>query len=331
MSQILTLQYRPKTFAELIGQQSLTQAIQRQYESKREPLAWLFHGQTGGGKTTVARIMALSLQCTHQKEFGNPCDDCYKNRSDYSIHEINASEVSGVEQISQIVEGSEYRPHPPSRRKVYILDEAQRLSSAAQNLLLKYFEDTPKTTVWIVCTTEPEKILHTLRRRCMQFSLQPLKRKDVRELLINIASKEKCNKDLESLTDIIYQARIQSPALILMALEKFLAGIPAEKAVLAGDTTVDIKNLASRLYKGDLEEVHNIMKDATLEDAKLIRVAVSKYLNAILLKSLKPSNNLTWGILKLAEADRVSESMQVQYTSAILHMLCRKFGGGSPE
>ncbi len=331
MGQVLSIQYRPKTFGELVGQKTVTQAIQRQYQSKREPSAWMFHGQSGGGKTTIARILAMALQCKHQDEFGYPCEECYKNYSQFEIHEINASEVSGVDQIKEVVMGSEYKPMQPTRRKVYILDEAQRLSSASQNMLLKFFEDAPRTTVWIICTTEPEKILHTLRNRCIQFSVVPLKRKDIELLVKEIASKEKVKEDVEPFIEAVLEAKITSPRIILYSFEKFLAGVDPSVAVQSTDSAVDTRSMAVAITKGDLETVHNVMIGVTLEDVRVIRVAVSKYLTAMLLKTLGPANHVTWGITKLAEASRVEESMQVQYTAAVLHQLCRKFGGGKAE
>src|SRR6185503_10000650 len=146
-------------------------AFKSQAAPGRMPRAWMFIGQSGSGKTTIARILATSLNCTHN-EFGDPCSLCLKNSSKFQIHEINAGDISGVDDIREIAVGSQYAPISPTRRRVYILDEAQRISSAAQNLLLKYFEEAPRTTVWIVCTTEPDKILRTLRRRCMVYTMQ---------------------------------------------------------------------------------------------------------------------------------------------------------------
>ena len=331
MSQTFSLKYRPTSFGGLVGQSVLVKAIRNQYLSKREPTAWLFHGETGGGKTSLARILALSLQCDHQEEFGNPCKECRKRKTDFNIFEINASEVSGVEAVGDVVQTSNFAPLPPSKKRVYILDEAQRLSSAAQNLLLKYFEDAPKSTVWIICTTEPGKILRTLRRRCLQYPLTPLKMASIKTLVASIIEKEKLQIEIEGFLDAAFQSRLTSPGLILMALEKYVAGVSPETAVQGGETAIDTLRLNRAIVKGDLETVHQELKSATVEDARVIRSSVCQYLTTILLGTLSPGNNLSWGIEKLAEASRVEESVQLPYTIAMLHILCRKFGGGKAE
>src|SRR6266566_3384947 len=137
MSRPLAVSMRPRRLSELIGQETLVEVIRKKQET-RDPAAWMFTGPTGTGKTTVARIIAVSLQCKHQKQFGEPCDESLAARSSFSIREINASEVSGVEEIGAVAQASVYLTAPPSKRSVFILDEAQRLSPSSQNLLLKY-------------------------------------------------------------------------------------------------------------------------------------------------------------------------------------------------
>src|SRR6266481_4802829 len=186
MNQPLSIAFRPQSFESMVGSKKLIQMIRGHIESGRLPQAWLFSGETGTGKTTCARILALSLQCPHQDgkgRFGTPCQLCQKNKTMYDIMEVNASEVSGVQDIGKIAESSLYAPRPPSRYRIFILDEAMRLSSEAQNLLLKYFEDCPKTSIWIICTTNPQKILRTLRSRCVYYEIPGLKLDGIKELV----------------------------------------------------------------------------------------------------------------------------------------------------
>ena len=106
--QVLSLSARPQTLDELVGARNLVKMIRGHMTSGRVPAAWMFVGGSGAGKTTTARIVALSLQCTHQDIFGNPCADCQSHRSSFDITEINAAEASGVEETEQVIAGAFY-------------------------------------------------------------------------------------------------------------------------------------------------------------------------------------------------------------------------------
>src|ERR1700753_2162884 len=127
---------RPKRLSDMVGQEKLAHHIRSHYK-KGLPKAWLFFGSRGLGKTSIARVLALSLQCKHQKKFGEPCDICWKRYKSYPIYELNASDKTGVDDLRSFVEGSDYEVLGRGRR-VYILDEAHQISKAGQNLLLKY-------------------------------------------------------------------------------------------------------------------------------------------------------------------------------------------------
>src|SRR5258708_5704667 len=120
--QQLTLSFRPRTFKELVGQDKLIKRIRGRLK-KRTQTDWLFVGETGAGKTTVARIMAVSFQCKHQKEFGNPCKKCYKNKEFFDITEVNASQETGKEEMQKIISNADFFPKHGSKYKVFILDE----------------------------------------------------------------------------------------------------------------------------------------------------------------------------------------------------------------
>src|SRR6185436_8717716 len=118
MTRVLALSLRPRSFKGLYGQSKVIAAIKSQAATGRMPRAWMFIGQSGSGKTTIARILATSLNCTHN-EFGDPCSLCLKNSSKFQIHEINAGDISGVDDIREIAVGSQYAPISPTRRRVY--------------------------------------------------------------------------------------------------------------------------------------------------------------------------------------------------------------------
>ena len=330
MNQILTLSFRPQSLDEMVGQKHMVKMIRSRVKSGRMPAAWMFTGGSGSGKTTTARILALALQCDHQQEFGQPCDACRKQKSQFDIIEINASEASGIDETEQVIAGAFYNPKPPSKYRVYIFDEAQKLSSTSQNALLKYFEDSPKTTVWIICTTEPGKILRTLRRRCLTYAIPDLSMKGVSRLVEKTLQHTQSKKEAEPLVEALLEAGVCSPGFVVMAVEKYLDGEEPEKAAQVGlDAAVDTLRICRALVKGDWETVRQGMFAATPEDARAIRGAVGGYLKAILLDSQAGSRAkvVADGIKDLAGLTAIEDGLQLSGTVAALYRLCQHFNG----
>lgn len=136
---MLTETMRPATLSQVIGQKLVVEALRKQMTT-RPAHAIMFHGPPGTGKTSLSRIVAISLQCDHQQVWGDPCKECQE--ASFDIHEVNASEANGVEDAAQLVERARYRP-TFGKYRVLILSEAQRLTSQAQQLLLKPTEEPP--------------------------------------------------------------------------------------------------------------------------------------------------------------------------------------------
>jgi len=296
----------------------------------------MFTGPTGTGKTTVARILALSLQCTTGK-MGEPCPVCYKDRASFSIQEINASQVSGVEKIGQIVQGVEYLPPAGSRRRVYILDEAQRLSRDSQNLLLKYFEDIPLTTVWIICTTDKNKILETLRRRCQILELKLLQTMDIQKLVsrafLHAQKNGLVDRRVQPLVDQLWEVGVQSPGLILNAVENYLGGMTAENAVKNLVTGFDVRAICRAMEKGDWNVIRVETHKATADDLRGIRAAVAGYLRAMLERQIPGprAKEAAMAITRLAQVDAFTDATQGPGTVAALYELSQIFGGPKTE
>lgn len=289
MASIAPIQLRPTRFSEMVGQDKILAAIRRQISSGREPCAWMFSGESGCGKTTLARILSVSLNCVHQEKFGEPCDACTGAAgSSFGIYEVNASEVNGVEAIQAIAQTSRLRPI--RKRRVIILDEAQRLTTPAQNLLLKYFEDAPQSTVWIITTTERDKIINTLQRRCNSgsYTLNGLSSKGIEDLLTRSAKQLGVTRPTDDLAEAANRANVNSPGFLLAALEKYAQGIDPDVAVSNYAVSVDSLVICRALVDGEWPPIRAQLEKASNDDFVGVQVAVLGYLRNILLNR-KPS------------------------------------------
>lgn len=323
LQQPLSVSLRPRTFTQCVGQEQVTQSILAQIQSGRVPRTWLFSGESGGGKTTIARIMALSYQFPLE-QFGEPPAEAWEQISDFCIHEINASKIRGVDDLERIAEESQYRPPTPSRYRVYILDEAHRITDAAQNLLLKFFEEPASTTVWLVCTTNPSKLLKTIRRRCTEVYVAPLTSKGIRRLVLRAAKVIGLEQDTTRLIDELDMRGVSSPGLVLKAVERFASGITSRKAVITEDGELDTLRICRSFVRGDWEVMRRELQRATADDARTIRLAVLGYLRSILLSD---NNNLDPArvsrvILQLSAPGPIEDPAFIAWVSAVLCKEC---------
>jgi len=282
ITQTLSLALRPKCFSQLLGQKDIVDAIQSQMASKREPRAWMFAGPTGTGKTTIARIIAKSLQCRHSDTFGEPCAKCQKNK-EFDISEMNIAELNGIDAIKEIASHSTFFPTPGSRRKVIILDEAQRVTKAAQSVLLKYFEDASKSTTWIICTTEPEQILKALRGRCYQLQVRPIRGAIAEAFIKEAAAKAGITRKLNDFIEQVHIYGVSGPRDILNALEKFASGIDPEEAVRVSTSGLDVLRICQNLRQGNWAIIKTELRNAQPEDAMLLKTSLLSYLRNLLL------------------------------------------------
>jgi Holliday junction resolvasome RuvABC ATP-dependent DNA helicase subunit len=193
--------YRPHSFDEMIGHTAVVKSVQALLEKEEVPKSWLFTGQSGIGKTTIARILAQSLGATSS-----------------GIAEINAADVRGIDGARAIIKQNAFRS-PGSPKTVVIWDECHKLTNEAQNALLKALEEPPAHVFYILCTTEPDKLIETVRQRCIQYKFGPLIPDEVELLLYTIAEKEGVNITPELVTAIIDRSN-GSPRLTINMLEK---------------------------------------------------------------------------------------------------------------
>lgn len=203
--QALYRTYRPTKFNEVVGQKHIIQTLQNAVLEKKTSHAYIFSGLRGIGKTTIARIFAKAVNCENSYD-GEPCDSCDNCKAiiedaTTDVVELDAASNNGVDQMRDILEKVNFLPSTLNK-KIYIIDEAHMLSTAAFNALLKTLEEPPAHVIFILATTEPYKIPSTILSRCQRLDFKQLSTNDIVDMLINVASKEKIKITDEALVAI---------------------------------------------------------------------------------------------------------------------------------
>lgn len=202
--QVLARKYRPQRFSDVIGQEHVTRTLQNAISQQRIAHGYIFSGHRGIGKTTIARILAMALNCrSTDKPSPEPCgvcDSCQEIRAGSSVDviEIDAATNRGIDEIRELRDAARYRP-ARDRYKIYILDEAHQITDAAFNALLKTLEEPPSHIVFMMATTQPEDIPQTIRSRCQHFSFHAVRFDDIVQQLRDIATQEKINAEDDAL------------------------------------------------------------------------------------------------------------------------------------
>lgn len=191
--QVLARKWRPKKFADLVGQQHVVKALQNALDKGRLHHAYLLTGTRGVGKTTIARILAKSLNC-EQAQHGEPCGVCPSCQAIdagrfVDLLEIDAASNTGIDNIREVLENAQYAP-TAGKYKVYIIDEVHMLSKSAFNAMLKTLEEPPEHVKFILATTDPHKVPITVLSRCLQFVLRNMTSQQVTEHLAHVLKSE---------------------------------------------------------------------------------------------------------------------------------------------
>ncbi|HEZ0579924.1 TPA: DNA polymerase III subunit gamma/tau [Neisseria meningitidis] len=192
--QVLARKWRPKTFADLVGQEHVVKALQNALDEGRLHHAYLLTGTRGVGKTTIARILAKSLNCENAQH-GEPCGVCESctqiDAGRYvDLLEIDAASNTGIDNIREVLENAQYAP-TAGKYKVYIIDEVHMLSKSAFNAMLKTLEEPPEHVKFILATTDPHKVPITVLSRCLQFVLRNMTSQQVAHHLAHVLDSEK--------------------------------------------------------------------------------------------------------------------------------------------
>ena len=195
--------YRPNSFSEVSGENEIVKSLKLSLKNKSMAHAYLFSGPRGVGKTTIARLLAKGVNCLNLKENGDPCNECKNckaiNEGRFSdLIEIDAASNRSIDEIRSLKEKINYQP-VEGLKKVYIIDEAHMLTKEAFNALLKTLEEPPAHVIFILATTELEKILPTIISRCQRYDFKPLDLEEMKAGLEHILKEENL-----SMTDDVY-------------------------------------------------------------------------------------------------------------------------------
>jgi DNA polymerase-3 subunit gamma/tau len=234
--QVLARKYRPQRFADVAGQDHVTRTLLNALSQNRIAHGYIFSGHRGIGKTTIARILAMALNCRNQvgsAERPTPepcgiCDSCIEIRQGNAVDviEIDAATNRGIDEIRELRDAARYAPSR-DRYKIYILDEAHQITEAAFNALLKTLEEPPAHVVFMMATTEPENIPQTIRSRCQHFSFHAVKFDDILTQLKMIAEAEQVGAEDDALA-LLAEAGDGSMRDALSIMDQAIASAPVE-------------------------------------------------------------------------------------------------------
>ncbi len=269
MYQVLARKYRPQTFGELIGQEHVRTTLENAIAQGRIAHGYIFAGQRGTGKTTVARILARCLNC-EQGPTTTPCGECASCReveagNSVDVIEIDAASNRGINEMRELRESIKYRP-ARDRYKVFIIDEAHQITSEAFNALLKTLEEPPEWVVFVLCTTEAHKIPTTIASRCQQFAFRSVAFDLVIERMRWICEREGIEADPEALA-VLAQAGEGSVRDSLSALDQAIACCgsqltgPEIRELLGMFSLESLHQVTEALEKGDSRRMLEIVQE----------------------------------------------------------------------
>ncbi|WP_195266698.1 MULTISPECIES: DNA polymerase III subunit gamma/tau [unclassified Clostridium] len=206
-------EWRPQNFYDIVGQEHITTTVKNQILNDRIAHAYLFCGTRGTGKTTTAKVFAKALNCLDLKD-GEPCNECEMCRKineglAIDVTELDAASNNGVDKIRDIIDDVKYPPQE-ARFKVYIMDEVHMLSTGAVNAFLKTLEEPPKNVIFILATTDPQKLPITILSRCQRFDFKRINNNEITERLRKIVNEQNALADDKSLNLI---ARVSDGAM----------------------------------------------------------------------------------------------------------------------
>ena len=329
--QVLARKWRPKTFADLVGQEHVVKALRNALEKGRLHHAYLLTGTRGVGKTTIARILAKSLNCEHPKE-GEPCGQCQSCRDIdtgrfVDLLEIDAASNTGIDNIREVLENAQYAP-TAGKYKVYIIDEVHMLSKSAFNAMLKTLEEPPEHVKFILATTDPHKVPVTVLSRCLQFVLRNMTTQQVADHLAHVLDSEQIPYETPALA-LLGRAAAGSMRDALSLLDQAIAmgsGKVAEQDVRQMIGAVDkrylyelLQSIASQNGAALMNQAREMAERAVGFDNALSELALLLQRIALLqtVPAAVPADDPEYPALKHLAAQLGGEQIQLYYQCAI--------------
>ena len=329
--QVLARKWRPKTFADLVGQEHVVKALRNALEKGRLHHAYLLTGTRGVGKTTIARILAKSLNCEHPKE-GEPCGQCQSCRDIdtgrfVDLLEIDAASNTGIDNIREVLENAQYAP-TAGKYKVYIIDEVHMLSKSAFNAMLKTLEEPPEHVKFILATTDPHKVPVTVLSRCLQFVLRNMTAQQVADHLAHVLDSEQIPYETPALA-LLGRAAAGSMRDALSLLDQAIAmgsGKVAEQDVRQMIGAVDkrylyelLQSIAGQNGAALLQKAQEMAERAVGFDNALSELALLLQRIALMqtVPAAVPADDPEYPALKHLAAQLGGEQIQLYYQCAI--------------
>ena len=311
--QVLARKYRPSTFSEVVGQEHILKALENSINHNKLHQAYIFSGTRGVGKTTIARVFAKCLNCQKgdmpQDEPCNECSACLEIKAGRHIEflEVDAASRTGVDDMRELLESVQYKP-ANARYKIYLIDEVHMLSKSSFNALLKTLEEPPPHVMFLMATTEVEKVPKTVLSRCLQLNLKTIPENQIRDHIQSLLDLENIKYDEESLALIASSAQgsIRDGLTLLDQAIAHGNGVLEADQVKALLGTIDqsyiielVKNVAASDGDGAYLTLNKIT-ELNVEYEQVLKIIISVFHKISLHQQLQNSEDA--GIMQLAES-----------------------------